>query len=493
VWLANYSWALPLSRRKKWKNPAGSDQYIIGATHEDLRADKMAEAELHKVIKHLRNVLVMQDAARMTDGDLLQRYLQRRDEAAFEALVRKHGPMVLAVCRRVLRNLHDAEDAFQATFLVLVRKASSLRSPSRVGNWLYGVAFRTAQEAKRAALKRRTKEAKAMPRTGASEDSCSDLREALDQELERLPEKYRAVVVLCDLEGASGKEAARHLALPEGTVASRLARGRAMLGKRLARQGLMSGGALAGILAQDAASACVPTSLLVSTVKAATLFAAGQGATAGLISVEVAALTEGVLTAMLLSKVKIASVVLLIVVGTVLSTGTLMLSVSPAQEKDNQEKKAVFPPPAPQGVVGEATVTEVAYAYYDNDALGDEKFTGKRLKVTGPWHTVRGLRGGGFNSHGYMLTMIAQSGDRLSFRFGSDSRKQLAELKRGEILTIEGRCEGQTVEGGRTVEAGHGAISLSDCKIVSVKPPPLRPENQPILRGPSGQPSPPKQ
>jgi DNA-directed RNA polymerase specialized sigma24 family protein len=110
----------------------------------------MAEAELHRVLQHLRNVLIQQDAGRMTDEDLLRRYLEQRDEAAFEALVRRHGPMVLGVCRRVLRNLHDAEDAFQATFLVLVRKASSLRAPNKVGNWLYGVASRTAQEARRA-------------------------------------------------------------------------------------------------------------------------------------------------------------------------------------------------------------------------------------------------------------------------------------------------------------------------------------------------------
>ena len=321
VWREHYSWALPLSRRKKWKKPAGSDQYIIEATDADFGANEMAEAELHKVIQHLRSVLVKQDAARMTDGDLLQRYLQQRDEAAFEALVRRHGPMVLAVCRRVLRNVHDAEDAFQATFLVLVRKASSLRSPSRVDNWLYGVALRTAQEAKRASLRRRTKEAKAMPRSEAAEDIGTDLRDVLDQALQRLPEKYRVVVVLCDLEGASGKEAARRLALPEGTLASRLARGRALLAKRLARHGLaLSAGSLAAMLAHDAASACVPTSLLVSTIKAATLFAAGQAATVGLISVEVAALTKGVLTAMLLTQLRFVCVVLLI--GGIVCTGT---------------------------------------------------------------------------------------------------------------------------------------------------------------------------
>src|SRR5262245_36421984 len=191
----------------------------------------MAAAELNKAVEHLRNVLVEQDAAGVTDGDLLTRYVRHRDEAAFAALVCRHGPMVLAVCRRVLHNPHDAEDAFQATFLVLVRKASAVRCPGLVGNWLYGVAYRTAQHARRALLKRRTREAEVVPRAEAPHDAWTDLRDLLDEELERLPDRYRAAVVLCDLEGATGKEAAVHLGLPAGTVASRLARGRALLAK----------------------------------------------------------------------------------------------------------------------------------------------------------------------------------------------------------------------------------------------------------------------
>src|SRR5438046_878097 len=111
-------------------------------------------AELNRVVEHVRSVLVKQGTDAMTDGDLVKRYREQRDEVAFEALVRRHGPMVMGVCRRVLRNLHDAEDAFQATFLVLVRKAAVLRSPGTVGNWLHGVAYRTAQQGRRAALKR---------------------------------------------------------------------------------------------------------------------------------------------------------------------------------------------------------------------------------------------------------------------------------------------------------------------------------------------------
>src|SRR6266404_4660716 len=141
------------------------------AAHLDFGVDKMGAGQLNKVIDHLRSVLVKQEAAGITDADLLKRYAQQRDEAAFELLLRRHGPMVLGVCRRVLHNLHDAEDAFQATFLVLVRRASSLRSPGMIGNWLYGVAHRTALHARDAALRRRAKEAELVTRTEPVDDT----------------------------------------------------------------------------------------------------------------------------------------------------------------------------------------------------------------------------------------------------------------------------------------------------------------------------------
>jgi RNA polymerase sigma factor (sigma-70 family) len=160
----------------------------------------MAVRHLSRLVERLRTALVKQEGA-ATDADLLSRFLRQQDEAAFEALVRKHGPMVMGVCQRILHNSHDAEDAFQASFLVLVRKAATIHPPGMVGNWLYGVAYRTAQEARRSAAKRRAKEASVAPQTETREDAWDDLRTVLDQELERLPEKYRAVVVLCDLEG----------------------------------------------------------------------------------------------------------------------------------------------------------------------------------------------------------------------------------------------------------------------------------------------------
>jgi RNA polymerase sigma factor (sigma-70 family) len=272
----------------------------------------MATSQLNKVIAHLRSVALRPDVAGLPDGDLLKRYVRRRDEVAFEALVRRHGPMVMGVCRRVLHHSHDAEDAFQATFLVLVRRASTLRSPSMVGNWLYGVAYRTALEAKKAAAKRRAKEAMVEPRAEAPRDAWADLRPVLDQELDQLPDKYRAVMVLCDLEGKTRKEAARELGWPEGTVASRLATARSMLAKRLTGYGLsVSGGGLATMLCQNA-SAGVPSSVMVSTIKVGSLLAA-RGAAAGAISVKITALADGVLKTMLLTKLKIATVFILVV------------------------------------------------------------------------------------------------------------------------------------------------------------------------------------
>ena len=230
--------------------------------------------------------------------------MERREGAVFEAIVRRHGPMVWGVCRRVLRDHHDAEDAFQATFLVLARKAASVMPREKLGNWLYGVAYQTAMKARAMRAKRRVREGQVpdMPEPMAVPDDLrDDLAETLDQELSRLPEKYRIPIVLCDLEGMTHKEAASQLGWPIGTVSSRLSRARSMLAKRLSRRGVsLSVGSLAVLLAQESASASMPTRLIGSTAQAASLFAAGGAVTAGVVSAEVAALTGEVLKIMLL-------------------------------------------------------------------------------------------------------------------------------------------------------------------------------------------------
>ncbi len=251
----------------------------------------------------------------MTDTQLLRCFVARRDDAAFAALVRRHGPMVWCVCRRVLQNHHDAEDAFQASFLVLARRAASVAPPEMLVNWLYGVAYQTVRKA-RATLARKLAREKQV--TEISEpaiddrDPWRDLRPVLDQELNRLPQKYRAAIVLCDLEGKLRQEAARQLALPEGTLSGRLTRGRTMLSKRLARHGaLLSGTALAALLTQEAAaSACVPASAACFAIQAAGAFTAGQAAATVIVPAKVAALTEGVIKTMWMMKLKVATAVL---------------------------------------------------------------------------------------------------------------------------------------------------------------------------------------
>src|SRR5262249_3964487 len=176
-----------------------------------------------------------------TDAELLGRFRAQQAQAASAALVRRHGPMVLGVCLRVLRHRQDAEDAFQATFLVLARRASSIRKQESVGSWLHGVAYRTSREARSAASRRRTRERQvSSPPEPAVEptEGPGDLPGVVDAEVSRLPDRCRAAIVLCDLEGRPRREAARQLGIPEGTLSSRLAAGRRLLAARLTRRGV---------------------------------------------------------------------------------------------------------------------------------------------------------------------------------------------------------------------------------------------------------------
>jgi RNA polymerase sigma factor (sigma-70 family) len=277
------------------------------------------ENQLSRVIQTLRTTALPDEGESWSDGQLLETYVTRREEAAFAALVRRHGPMVWGVCRRVLQIHQDVEDAFQATFLVLVRKASSIVPRDMLANWLYGVAQQTALKARATAAKRhgREKQVTTMPEPALEQqEPWDDIRALLDQVLSRLPDKYRAVIVLCDLEGKTRKEASRHLQVPEGTVATRLATARTMLAKRLARTGLtLPGGVLATLLSQQLAAAGMPASVASNTIKAATLFAAGQAAA---VSVNAVALAEGVLKTMLLTKLKFTTATFLMIA--VLST-----------------------------------------------------------------------------------------------------------------------------------------------------------------------------
>jgi RNA polymerase sigma factor (sigma-70 family) len=231
---------------------------------------------MNQVAQQIFRLAFQWDGGDLTDAQLLEHFLSRHEERSFEALVHRHGPMVMGVCRRILGNREDAEDAFQATFLVLARKARSIKPRSMVGNWLHGVAYRTAMKSKvmRAQRLARVRRASEMARTDAPEERVWEhIAPLLDRELSGLPEYYRSAVVLCDLEGMSRKEAARKLGWSEGTLSGRLARARALLARRLSRFGLsISGGALALVLSEQAASACLSSSVVASTTKAAMLY-----------------------------------------------------------------------------------------------------------------------------------------------------------------------------------------------------------------------------
>jgi RNA polymerase sigma factor (sigma-70 family) len=295
----------------------------------------MVTSSMNEFLDSLRRAVLLREGAGATDGQLLEAYVSRREEAAFAVLVQRHGPMVWGVCRRLLANPNDAEDAFQATFLVLARKAASIVPRGMVANWLYGVAHNVCLKARAAAGRRRARERQVavMPEPEVAErDLWRELEPLLDLELSRLPDKYRAAIVLCDLEGKTRREAARQLDIPDGTVSSRLTTGRALLAKRLSRHGLsVPGGVLGTVLSRGAASAGVPASVVSSTIKAATLVAVGQAAT-GLTSAKVAALTEGVMKAMLLNKLK-GVAVLLAVVAVAISGGLLCHSTTVAADE----------------------------------------------------------------------------------------------------------------------------------------------------------------
>jgi RND family efflux transporter MFP subunit len=302
----------------------------------------MTWSNLRKVVRYLHAVAGPPSSAGPTDGQLLDRYVVQRDEAAFELLLWRHGTMVLNVCRRVLRDEHDAEDAFQATFLAFVRKARSIVRREAVAGWLYRVAYRVALEARSRVQKTAQREKRGAEKLALAEGTeagWDELRPLLDEEVNRLPERLRLPLVLCYLEGKTNEEAARQLGCPAGTIFSRLARGRDLLRRRLARRGLvLSAGALTTLLSQNAASAAVSTLLVGPTFKAALAFAAAQTA-AGTASTRVIELAEGVLKAMYLTKIKTVAALLLIL-GVLLAGGILSrhaLEAAPQQDA-NQDK-----------------------------------------------------------------------------------------------------------------------------------------------------------
>jgi RNA polymerase sigma factor (sigma-70 family) len=304
----------------------------------------MAPAPLGSVLRHIHKLIEGRPAAELSDGQLLERFASRREEAAFAALLERHGAMVWGVCRRLLRQISDAEDAFQATFLVLVRRAAAIRKRESVGSWLYGVAYRIARRAQADATRRQfhERQVNAVPGPDGGLDAAwRELQAVLDEELRCLPEKYQAPVVLCYLEGQTHEEAAQQLGWPVGTVRGRLARARDRLRVRLTRRGLtLSAGAFATVLAVKEAAAAVPGALAAATILAALV---GAG------SLRVTALAEAAFPALGLVKLKLTAALL---VGTVaLAVGALRLGTPAAPTASEQPQAAAQPDGEPAAKV----------------------------------------------------------------------------------------------------------------------------------------------
>jgi RNA polymerase sigma factor (sigma-70 family) len=293
----------------------------------------MVSGQLRNVLRHLRRLTGGPDAG-VPDAELLRRFVATRDEAAFELLLWRHGPMVHGVCRRVLRHAHDAEDAFQATFLALARKAGSISQSESLGGWLFRVAYRVALRARR-------------PETSSLEDEPAapeaatdlvwrDLRPVLDQEINRLPRKYSEAIIFCYFQGKTHEQAARELGCTKGALGVRLMRARELLRGRLTRRGLaLPAVVFAATLTNNLAPAAVPASLIGKTL------ACAASGTAAAVSVPVAGLTEGVLRSMLFAKMKATAAGLVLAVC-VLGTGTGVYFSSARQsvagDKDGKEE-----------------------------------------------------------------------------------------------------------------------------------------------------------
>jgi RNA polymerase sigma factor (sigma-70 family) len=305
----------------------------------------MNSGQLVALLQRFRRLAGAGETDALSDQRLLERYVVVRDESAFAALLRRHGGMVWGVCRRVLSDCADADDAFQATFLVLIHKAATLSGRESLAGWLQGVAWRVARKVKAEAARRRIKESRAEREDKMdfmAEMERRDLRDLLDEELDRLPEKYRAPLVLCYLEGMSYTEAARQLGWRDGTVCGRLARARELLRQRLSRRGLaLSGAALTEALTEPASA---PATALTAVSKMAVLFALSHSIGSGAVSPSVAALARGALRTLTVAKVK--TIAGLVVVCALVAGGGGLAVHRIWNAKQSSPPRAEMPPTA---------------------------------------------------------------------------------------------------------------------------------------------------
>jgi serpin B len=320
------------------------------------------------LVNQLRRLIGAPATVESGDGPLLRQFAEHHDEGAFALLVQRHGPLVMRVCRQILNHADDADDAFQATFLILARKAGSIRSSEALPSWLYRVAYHVAGQAKVRAAHRRTRERQVAvsPQTDADPSALHDVWPLLHEEVNHLPAKYRTPVVLCYLDGKTNEQAAQELGCPVGTLKIRLTRARDRLRDRLTRRGVVLSGGIAAVLTEaGSATAALPAGLMDSTIQAAELTTAGEAALATTISTQVSSLVEGVLHTMLLNRLKpiALGVLLLAVVG-----GGLGWFWPTSQAADPAKPFKAVPLDSPQVKTDKAAVvqgnTEFAFDLY---------------------------------------------------------------------------------------------------------------------------------
>ena len=437
-------------------------------------------------IQSLFQAACAQGAAARTDGQLLEEFLSQRDEAAFAVLLKRHGPMVLAVCRRVLSNEADVEDAFQAAFLVLIQKARSLTARAILGDWLHQVAQYTALKARVAAARRRVKElSTARSETAPLPSEPNEWLPQLDAALCRLPQKYRLPLILCDLEGKTRRQVADQLGWPEGTVAGRLARGRVLLARRLQRGLEISAVGLPALFAANAAMAAVRPGLVDPLLRAATSVAGGE-AVSGVLSTNVLILSQGAIQAMFWKKMKVGALVLLALVALTGTSGWTYHALAGERQAQPILLEAAPPltnTPAPPQTTAQTPAQTKA-------AIGEELFTlrghsnsvsgvafspdRKRLASASADHTVKvwditnGKELHALAGHEKQVTCVAFDPERNELASGgADGSVKTWNATTGkEILTFRGHMQfGSGVHSltynrdGTRLASGNGAAS----------------------------------
>jgi RNA polymerase sigma factor (sigma-70 family) len=382
----------------------------------------MARASANEFLRCLTRGLAAETLADQSDRQLVERALARRDEAALEAIVRRHGPMVYRVCWRNLEHPEDAEDAFQAAFLVLARRLIGLRKHTSLASWLHGVAQRVALKAKARAAARRRREQQAARTAARLADSVTwgELRSALDYELTQLPDKWRQPLILCYLEGRTQDEAAAQLKWSKSTLRRRLAEARPALARRLSGRGIVLPAAFSGVLLSDCLASAAPApGLVASTVEAAAGVVAGNTIAAAT-SAKVVALAEGVLKTMSLSAIKWRAALLLLV--GVIASGAVGLNLrllAAGEPKEPVVKKETKPP----------------------EGVDDAKL------LQGVWRIVDGEKNGKGIDEDLSATPITVKGDELTF-FGSKCKFKLDTGKspREIYLTLlDGKSKGESI------------------------------------------------